>query len=203
MTDETKVSFELSLVSGFVDTAGFIALFNLFTAHVTGNLVLAGAAFFAAGEHGSLAAKLLMLPIFIISVGCTNYVIKYNKATMQSLILMEALFIACFAVVGGWLLNSPNTPSGRTIFITSSFAVIGMAIQNTYMRKVLNSYTPNTMMTGNFTQFSIELFNLVEYNLAGRRTMNAGQIKGTLISFKKVVVVLSGFLILKPVKSRT
>ena len=30
----------LGFISGFVDTLGFIALFNLFAAHITGNVVL-------------------------------------------------------------------------------------------------------------------------------------------------------------------
>jgi len=34
----------LTMVGGAIDTIGFIALFGFFTAHVTGNLVLAGAA---------------------------------------------------------------------------------------------------------------------------------------------------------------
>ncbi len=93
MTNETKMSFALSFVSGFVDTAGFVALFNLFTAHVTGNLVLAGAAFIASGEHGTLWGKLLMLPVFVISVAFTSYLIKYKNANVEILILIEALFL--------------------------------------------------------------------------------------------------------------
>ncbi len=70
-----------------------------------------------------------------------------------------------------------------------------MAIQNTYMRKLLNSYTPNTVMTGNFTQFSIDLFNSVGYFLFRRNKKSAREIQNTLTSLKKVLNVLSGFLI--------
>src|ERR1700742_2607767 len=52
----------LSLNAGFVDTAGFLALQGLFTAHVTGNFVTLGASL-VLGTSGAIA-KLLALPVF-------------------------------------------------------------------------------------------------------------------------------------------
>lgn len=51
-----------SFNAGYVDTAGFLALQGLFTAHVTGNFVTFGASM-ALGTSGALA-KLLALPVF-------------------------------------------------------------------------------------------------------------------------------------------
>src|ERR1700731_874216 len=61
---ETKAMFPLllSLNVGYVDSAGFLALQGLFTAHVTGNFVTLGASL-ALGTSGVLA-KLLALPVF-------------------------------------------------------------------------------------------------------------------------------------------
>lgn len=56
----------LSFNAGFVDTAGFLALQGLFTAHVTGNFVTLGASL-ALGTSGALA-KLLALPVFCLVV---------------------------------------------------------------------------------------------------------------------------------------
>ncbi|WP_370123492.1 DUF1275 family protein [Bradyrhizobium sp. USDA 329] len=56
----------MSLNAGFVDTAGFLALQGLFTAHVTGNFVTFGAAM-VLGTSGALA-KLLALPVFCLVV---------------------------------------------------------------------------------------------------------------------------------------
>lgn len=56
----------LSVNAGFVDTAGFLGLQGLFTAHVTGNFVTL-AATLVMGTHGAIA-KLLALPEFVIVV---------------------------------------------------------------------------------------------------------------------------------------
>src|SRR6202162_1939002 len=60
----------LSLNAGFVDTAGFLALQGLFTAHVTGNFVTLGAAL-VLGTSGAVA-KLLALPVFCVVVIATR-----------------------------------------------------------------------------------------------------------------------------------
>lgn len=51
---------------GFVDTAGFLGLAGLFTAHVTGNFVTLGAAL-VHGSHG-IVGKILALPEFILVI---------------------------------------------------------------------------------------------------------------------------------------
>jgi uncharacterized membrane protein YoaK (UPF0700 family) len=86
-------------------------------------------------------------------------------------------------------------PSNAVISFTALFAVIGMSIQNTYMRKLLNQYAPNTVMTGNLTQFSIDLFDLLVYFVLKDQWPNKDSIKPALDSFKKVATVLWGFLL--------
>lgn len=66
----------LSFIAGFVDTVGFIALFGLFTAHVTGNFVMLGAGI--AGESAGALAKLLALPAFILTVAAVTLVVRHG-----------------------------------------------------------------------------------------------------------------------------
>ena len=47
----------------------------------------------------------------------------------------------------------------------------------------------NTVMTGNFTQFSIDLFNLMDYYFKGKENDGPESIALTWNSFKKVIVV--------------
>ncbi|HEU4843941.1 MAG TPA: DUF1275 family protein, partial [Burkholderiaceae bacterium] len=53
----------LGYLAGFVDTLGFIGLFGLFTAHVTGNFVLIGRALVQPAHD--IVIKLLVFPVFI------------------------------------------------------------------------------------------------------------------------------------------
>ena len=61
-----RIAALLSFNGGFVDTAGFLGLQGLFTAHVTGNFVTLAAAL-VLGTHG-IVAKLLALPEFVLVV---------------------------------------------------------------------------------------------------------------------------------------
>ena len=60
----------LTVNAGYVDTAGFLALQGLFTAHVTGNFVTLGASI-ALGTSGAVA-KVLALPVFCVVVIATQ-----------------------------------------------------------------------------------------------------------------------------------
>ena len=65
-SESTAVPLLLTFNAGFVDTAGFLAVAGLFTAHVTGNFVTIGAAL-VAGSAG-VVTKLLALPVFCFAV---------------------------------------------------------------------------------------------------------------------------------------
>ena len=194
MGQEQKISLALSFVSGFIDTAGFIALFGLFTAHVTGNLVLAGAAVFDRNAMDNLAGKLLMLPVFVAGVVLCSYLIKYRRGTLSNLVFAEAIFIFCFSIAGAAFIDKTTVPSNAVMSSIASFAVIGMSIQNNYLRKLLNHYTPNTVMTGNFTQFSIDLFNLVDHTINRQANKDGLSLRLSIGSLKKVSLALLGFL---------
>src|ERR1700730_9608978 len=55
----------LSVIAGMVDLTGFLMLGNIFTAHITGNLVLAAAA--VRGGPMNLA-QALAIPVFILAL---------------------------------------------------------------------------------------------------------------------------------------
>ncbi len=60
-------NISLGFLAGYVDTLGFVALFGLFTGHVTGNFVLIGAEM-AHPQGGPLLMKFLAFPAYILGV---------------------------------------------------------------------------------------------------------------------------------------
>jgi len=69
----------LSLIAGSADAIGFIGLGGLFTAHVTGNLVVL-AAHVVAGENASVAT-MLSVPVFVVVLGLTRLLaVAWNES---------------------------------------------------------------------------------------------------------------------------
>jgi Protein of unknown function (DUF1275) len=56
----------------------FIILFGIFTAHVTGNIALAGSSFVSEDAETTIT-RLLMLPTFILTVALTSLLARYAR----------------------------------------------------------------------------------------------------------------------------
>ena len=91
----------LGYISGFVDTLGFIALFALFPAHITGNFVLIAASFVDYG-HG-LLLKALAIPVFILAAIATRlYMIHHERRSRDPsahILIAEAALLTLFMAV--------------------------------------------------------------------------------------------------------
>jgi uncharacterized membrane protein YoaK (UPF0700 family) len=94
----------LSFNGGFVDTAGFLGLQGLFTAHVTGNFVTLGAAL-VFGTHGVIA-KLLALPEFILVVALARLAGTALRAhglpALRILLAAKVLLLLAFFALAVW-----------------------------------------------------------------------------------------------------
>ncbi|MGM8872331.1 YoaK family protein [Psychrobacter sp. 2Y5] len=172
----------LTVVGGAIDTIGFITLFGFFTAHVTGNLVLAGSGL-VKGEDG-LWIKLASVPLFILTVVITKIYIdksKHQQRVLSHLLLAEALFLTAFMSAG--LSFQPFTEAGdMTVAITGGLGLTALAIRNTASKTVIKHMSPTVLMTGNTTQLGI---GLSDY-LANRSADNAkklGHSTALVISF--------------------
>jgi uncharacterized membrane protein YoaK (UPF0700 family) len=151
----------LSFNGGYVDTAGYLALQGLFTAHVTGNFVTIGAAL-VFGTSG-VVAKLLALPVFCMVIVVTRLV-SFNLPqlwpvleTMLTLKLFLLLVAAVLAIAMGPFTNGDGAPA-----ITMGMTLVSaMAIQNAAQRIHLGAAPPTTLMTGTTTQMMIDIADMI------------------------------------------
>jgi uncharacterized membrane protein YoaK (UPF0700 family) len=157
-----SVAALLSFNGGFVDTAGFLGLQGLFTAHVTGNFVTL-AATLVSGTHG-VVAKLLALPEFIIVVALARVAgsaLRANALPALPILLFTkvGLLLAFFLLAVGF---GPFPDSDSPAALLTGFAgVAGMAVQNAVQRVHYANIPPTTLMTGNTTQAVLDAVDLL------------------------------------------
>src|SRR5713226_1198784 len=88
----------LSVIAGSVDAIGFLGLGGLFTAHVTGNLVILAAHLVSGGE--APVAPMLSVPVFMVALGLTRLLVgaleRIGYASLRPLLLLQLLLLAGF-----------------------------------------------------------------------------------------------------------
>jgi len=99
----------LSIIAGMVDLTGFFTLGNIFTAHVTGNLVLAAAAAVRGGPLN--LAQALAIPVFIVAVAGTWLIAQASHRNGPALarVLLVVQFVLLAAVLTFSVLTKPST----------------------------------------------------------------------------------------------
>jgi uncharacterized membrane protein YoaK (UPF0700 family) len=147
----------MSFNGGYVDTAGFLALHGLFTAHVTGNFVTLAASL-VNGTSGAIA-KLLALPVFCLIIFVTKLFAYWLKGRdLPVLRTMLSLKLALLLLGTTLALHFGPFPDGDSYWAiaTGMSLVAAMAIQNAAHRVHLAQLPPTTLMTGTTTQMMLD-----------------------------------------------
>ncbi|AXA90211.1 YoaK family protein [Massilia sp. YMA4] len=153
------LAISLATLAGYVDTAGFVGLFGLFTAHVTGNFVLIGTELGHPGE-GMLLLKFLAFPAFAAGVigarllanACERRGVSAIRPLLASQLLLLAAFTAA-AIVG----SPPLDPGAPVVLAAGMLGAAAMGIHNAAGKLVFGRIAPTTVMTGNVTELLINL----------------------------------------------
>lgn len=148
----------LGCVAGYVDTLGFIALFGLFTAHVTGNFVLIGAGL-ADPSRASILLKFLAFPAFIAGVAVARLLIaacQANKWPGLILSLLLQLVLLCGFMVCGWFASPVGSDVSSFAMTAGLLGTAAMGVHSATSRLLLAHLAPTSMMTGNVTQLVID-----------------------------------------------
>jgi len=168
----------LSFNGGFVDTAGFLGLQGLFTAHVTGNFVTLGATL-VLGSHG-IVGKILALPVFVLVVALARLAGAALRArglpALGVLLAAKVVLLVVFCVLAVAYGPFPDADSPAAL-ATGCAAIAAMAIQNAVQRVHLGNLPPTTLMTGSTTQATLDAVDL----LTGAGQEQAAQVRGRFV----------------------
>ena len=171
-TAEGKLSYlptALSLIAGIADVTSWLTLGGLFSAHITGNLVVV-AADWVRGESLH-TAQLLAIPVFVMGVVLTDLLARIfgpRRATMiRSLLLAQFLLLACASALAA--ATHPSTdPNGFAAILVGMIAVTAMAVQNTLLHLTCKPAPSTAVMTGNIVVSTLALIHMVLSRGSGR-----------------------------------
>src|SRR5258708_19747141 len=149
----------LSIIAGMVDLTGFLSLGNLFTAHITGNLVVIAALVVRGGRINP--GQILAIPVFMLAVAATWLIAKAagscGPSLMRLLLFIQFLLIACLLIFS--VITKPSVnPHGLMATIAAMIAVSAMACQFALLRLTLPVAPSTAVMTANLTNACLALF---------------------------------------------
>ncbi len=148
----------LSVIAGCTDIIGFLGLDGLFTAHITGNLVIL-AAHIVNGDKTQIA-PMLSVPVFIVMVSLTRVMAGAMElkgiATLRPLLLLQFLMLAAFLILCA-AAGPRLDPNGTVAILAGMFGVSAMAVQNEIVQNSFKGAAPTAVMTSNVTRFAMDI----------------------------------------------
>lgn len=148
--------FVLAIIAGSVDIITFLGLNQLFTAHITGNLVIL-TAYIVAGNAASLAL-LISVPVFIVMLAATEILATALGGTLRltTLLLLQLMLLGgflgiCVAAGPGVSANAPS------MLLAGMLGVSAMAVQNALVRVGLVGAPSTAVLTTNITLLTVDV----------------------------------------------
>ena len=152
----------LSLIAGSTDTIGFLSLNGLFTAHITGNLVVLSAHLI--NGDPAILSYVLAVPVFALVLLLTRMFAsgleRAGTATLEALLLLELLLLIGFLVccVNCGQRFDPNSGIAITAGI---FGISAMAVQTALVQISLAKAPSTAVMTTNVAYLMVALGELL------------------------------------------
>ena len=148
----------VSMIAGSVDVISFLGLGGLFTAHITGNLILI-AAHIVSGT-GVSPVHLLSVPVSIAVLGVTRLLVAgleaAGLASLRPLLLLQLLLLTGFLALS--VAVGPSISANGVITIVAGMlGVSAMAVQNAMVVMSLKDSPSTAVMTTNITRFVMDV----------------------------------------------
>jgi uncharacterized membrane protein YoaK (UPF0700 family) len=170
----------LSVIAGMVDLTGFFTLGHIFTAHVTGNLVVAAAAAVHGGPFNS--AQALAIPVFMLALAVVWLIAQASDRrgpSLARLLLLVQFLLLAAALIFSTITKPSADPHGLAAGIAVMIAVSAMACQYALLRLAIPGAISTAVMTGNLTNTVLSLMDLISKRRA-LLPLDAGRLKRSL-----------------------
>src|SRR5580704_2898097 len=170
----------LSLIAGMVDLISYLTLGNIFTAHITGNLVVIAALIVRGGKMN--VAQVLAIPVFILAVSATWLLARASGRRgpgLARLLLLIQFLLLAGVLIFSVITNPAANPHGLLAGIAVMIAVSAMACQFALLRLALPVAPSTAVMTGNLTNTVLSLMDMLS-NKRPLMTVDAGRLKRSL-----------------------
>jgi uncharacterized membrane protein YoaK (UPF0700 family) len=162
----------LSVIAGSTDSISFLGLGGLFTAHITGNLVILAAHVVSRTE--AALAVMLSVPVFMVPIGLTRVLAMaletIGLASLRPLRALQFLLLAGFLALCALALPRIDLNEAK-IILAVMLGVSAMAVQNALMQISLRGAPPTAVRTSNITHFMMDIGEV----LLGRDAAGAGK----------------------------
>jgi uncharacterized membrane protein YoaK (UPF0700 family) len=179
----------LTFTTGLVDAVSYLGIGRVFTANMTGNIVLLG--FGIAGSGGlPVVGPLVSLAAFLIGAGCGG-ALASRLAVRHAVHLARALAIEVLVLVAAAILAAavdirPNAVSGDVVIALLAFA---MGVRNATVRRISVPDLTTTVLTMTLTGLA------AESRLFGGT--GKGSVRRTTAVLAMLLGALAGALLLK------
>ncbi|GGL92468.1 YoaK family protein [Nakamurella endophytica] len=177
----------LSIVAGLTDVTTFVLLGGVFSAHITGNLVVLAADLATGRPVG--ATTVLAVPFFV-AIAAVVTALAARSARPPSwwvtpLLAAQCVFLAAAGTVST-VFDASASPHGAAAIVTGLLAVAAMAVQNALLHVAFTASPSTAVMTG----------NVVEATVSGIRVLvgRPGQASADRAAWRRTWPLIAGFL---------
>jgi uncharacterized membrane protein YoaK (UPF0700 family) len=151
------VLLALTLLSGMIDAVCYLGLGHVFTANMTGNVVLIG--FAAAGAPGfSVTASLTSLGVFLVGAiagGQLSARVAPRSRMLAIALTLEAVFVAAAASVA---CTAATVATGWGRYTAIALLAFAMGIRNTVILRLSIPEMTTTVLTRTLTGIAADSF---------------------------------------------
>ena len=173
----------LAFIGGYVDAAGYVGLFGLFTGSITGNVVVAATT--VSGAPTGVVPRVVVTACFVGGSAVGHVVAAAasgrvpppggpQRAVARTLLALEAL-----ALGGAWLAGQVLSPAaiaaggsgGPNVTLVGALMGLAMGLQNGAVKEALPGFPSTTVMTSTLVTCGSQL---TAWALAGAAAARAG-----------------------------